>query len=74
MAGRHRNGKTVPLTPEAEKMVSYGQVAFSKDGKGIYFLSDKDYEFKRLAYQDLTSKKYLTSPPFPWDIEGFNFI
>lgn len=70
--GDIETGKLSPLTPEAEKMVSYGQAAFSKDGKGIYFLSDKDYEFKRLAYQDLASKKisYLTS--IPWDIEGFN--
>ena len=65
-------GNKTELTDRNERGVSYKQAAFSKDGKGVYFISDKDNEFGRLAYMNLSSRKptYLTSK-IPWDVDGF---
>lgn len=65
------SGNKTSLTPEGEKNVAYGIAFFSKDGKGIYFTTDKDNEFQRLAYIDLDTKKinYLTSS-IHWDIDN----
>lgn len=46
-----------PLTPQDEKQVAYGEAKFSRDGKGIYFVTDKNNEFARLTYMDLSTKK-----------------
>ena len=66
-------GTKTELTPRNEKGVAYREATFSKDGKGVYFVSDKDNEFLRLGYMDLASKKpvYFTSK-IPWDVDGFN--
>ncbi|MBC7875224.1 MAG: S9 family peptidase [Ferruginibacter sp.] len=66
-------GVKTELTPRNEKGVSYSQAAFSRDGKGIFFISDKDNEFQRLGYMDLVSKKpvYITTK-IPWDVDGFD--
>jgi len=64
-------GKKTALTPrESEEKVAYQPVAFSKDGKGVYVLTDRDSEFMRLAYVDLTTKQhtYLVTD-IPWDVE-----
>jgi dipeptidyl aminopeptidase/acylaminoacyl peptidase len=65
------SGQKTLVTPKgsAEK-IAYEPVAFSKDGKGIYVLSDRDAEFMRLAYVDLQTKQhvYLTAD-IPWNVE-----
>jgi len=61
------------VTPRKEgEQVAYGNPRFSKDGKGIYFTSDKDSEFQRLTYLDLATKqtKVLTAH-IPWDLDEF---
>jgi dipeptidyl aminopeptidase/acylaminoacyl peptidase len=68
------SGEKTLLTPKGgSEKIAYGTAKFSKDGKGIYVTTDKDSEFQRLAYVDLSSKKhaYLTSH-IPWDVEGFD--
>jgi Tol biopolymer transport system component len=64
-------GNKTALTPEGEKNVAYGVAFFSKDGKGIYFTTDKNNEFQRFAYMDFHSKKtdYFTSS-INWDIDN----
>ena len=64
------SGQKTELTPKGPDKVFYSAVGFSRDGKGIYLLTDKDDEYLRLAYLDLATKslKYLTH--FKWDIEG----
>ncbi len=64
-------GNKTALTPQGEKNVAYGVAFFSKDGKGIYFTTDKDNEFQRLAYMNLNTKKidYLTSS-INWDVDN----
>jgi dipeptidyl aminopeptidase/acylaminoacyl peptidase len=67
-------GAKTAFTPRDNKeKISYGDAHFSKDGKGIYVTTDKDFEFHRLAYLDLASKthKYLTSN-IPWDVAMFD--
>jgi dipeptidyl aminopeptidase/acylaminoacyl peptidase len=64
-------GEKTALTPrDSKEKESYGDGEFSKDGKGVYVTTDKDSEFRRLAYLDLATKqpKYLTSN-IPWDVE-----
>ena len=67
------NGEKTLLTPKggAEK-IAYAGAEFSKDGKGLYVTTDKDSEFRRLAYIDLATKRhtYLTSH-IRWDVDEF---
>jgi Dipeptidyl aminopeptidases/acylaminoacyl-peptidases len=66
------SGNKTALTDRNVGGIANGNAKFSKDGKGIYFTTDKDNEFARLAYMDLATKKikYLTS--IPWDVDGFD--
>jgi dipeptidyl aminopeptidase/acylaminoacyl peptidase len=68
------SGKMTAVTPRSEKgeQVAYNGGQFSKDGKGIYTVTDKDSEFSRLAYVDLATKQhtYLTEN-IRWDVEEF---
>ena len=67
-------GEKTELTPrKTPEKVSYGEARFSRDGKGIYVTTDKDSEFHRLAYFDLSTKQlqYLTTN-IPWDVEAFD--
>lgn len=63
------SGAKSELTPSSGEKVFYAPVGFSRDGKGIYVVTDKDSEFQRLAYMDLASRqlKFLTN--YSWDIE-----
>ena len=66
-------GEKKELTPrKTNEQVAYSNARFSKDGKGVYFTSDKDSEFQRLMYMDLESKqtKVLTAN-IPWDLDEF---
>lgn len=65
-------GAKTELTKRSEKGIANGQALFSKDGKGLYFTTDRDNEFSRLAYMDLATKKttYLTSN-ISWDVDEF---
>jgi dipeptidyl aminopeptidase/acylaminoacyl peptidase len=48
-------GELTELTPRSAQGVAYGGAAFAKDGKGVYLTTDRDAEFKRLAYLDLAT-------------------
>jgi Tol biopolymer transport system component len=67
------SGEKTELTPrKTNEQVAYSNARFSKDGKGVYFTSDKDSEFQRLMYMDLASQqtKVLTAN-IPWDLDEF---
>jgi Tol biopolymer transport system component len=66
-------GEKTALTPrETGEQVAYSKGRFSKDGKGIYYTADKDSEFQRLMYMDLTSKETrVLTPDIPWDLDEF---
>lgn len=66
-----RSGQKTALTQDEE--VSYGQSAFSRDGRGVYVTTDKGSEFLHLAYIDIASK--VLTPlaiDIKWDIQGFD--
>jgi dipeptidyl aminopeptidase/acylaminoacyl peptidase len=67
------SGSKKELTPQSEQGVFYGDAKFNKNGSGVYFITDKDNEFARLAFMDLTTKNinYLTSP-IKWNVESFD--
>ena len=67
-------GAKTELTPrDAKEKIFWGDAQFSKDAKGVYVTTDKDSEYQRLAYLDLTTKqpKYLTST-IAWDVQQFD--
>lgn len=61
------------LKPAEGDPVSYGKVRFSRDGKGLYTLTDRGAEFKRLTYIDLATLKHTTlTADIPWDVQDFD--
>jgi dipeptidyl aminopeptidase/acylaminoacyl peptidase len=67
------SGEKTLLTPKGESKVHYGGGQFSKDGKGIYVTTDRDSEFHRIAYIDLTTKQpAFLSSNIHWDVDKFD--
>jgi dipeptidyl aminopeptidase/acylaminoacyl peptidase len=60
------------ITKRAGDKIAYQQAAYSRDGKGIFCMTDRENEFLRLAYMDLASKKvdYITTK-INWDVDEF---
>lgn len=65
------SGIKTRILPLKDERSTYSAISFSKDNKGFYYISNKDFEFNRLAYYDFEIKKstYLTSN-IPWDISS----
>jgi dipeptidyl aminopeptidase/acylaminoacyl peptidase len=62
------------LTPKGgAEEIAYSGGTFSKDSKGFYTTTDRDSEFRRLAYFDIATMTpaYLTSG-IKWDIDDFD--
>jgi dipeptidyl aminopeptidase/acylaminoacyl peptidase len=50
--------------------VAIADARFSRDGQGVYYISDRESEFSRLRYANLfTSERSVVSGNIPWDIE-----
>jgi dipeptidyl aminopeptidase/acylaminoacyl peptidase len=50
--------------------VAIADAKFSRDGQGVYYISDRDSEFARLRYANLfTSERSVISANLPWDVE-----
>jgi len=61
-------GAKRPLTPTSPPAAYFGGY-FAADGKGIYLITDRDAEFRRLAYLDLaTGKLEFLLPELQWDV------
>jgi len=66
-------GRLENLTPPGAEKVAYGDARWSKDGKGLYLLSDRGSEFTRLFHYDLAAKTFTSlSNHIPWDIEDLD--
>ncbi|MGH9963150.1 MAG: DPP IV N-terminal domain-containing protein, partial [Pyrinomonadaceae bacterium] len=65
-------GKKVLLSPTTDQRELYDYPQFSKDGKGLYVVTDHDSDFRRIAYIDLTSRR-ISYVPFAgrWDVDEF---
>jgi dipeptidyl aminopeptidase/acylaminoacyl peptidase len=53
----------------SEKQISYSNAKFTKDGKGIFLLSDEGVEFKSLSFYDFTTRKVSKIVEMKGDIE-----
>jgi len=65
------SGKTRRLTDkQGDEAVFYGGARFSRDGRGLYTVTDRGAEFKRLCYIDLATMKHTTlTGDIAWDVE-----
>lgn len=66
-------GKLSEVTDRNSKGISQSNATFSNISNEIWFVTDKDNEFQRLAAMDLNTKNttYYTSN-IPWNVESFN--
>ncbi len=65
-------GEKTALTPKNGEQIAYSNARFSKDGRGIYVITDQGSEFQRLVYLDLASKQTRTlTHDIPWDVDEF---
>jgi dipeptidyl aminopeptidase/acylaminoacyl peptidase len=64
------SGEKTLFTPKSGTApVAYGDTHFSKDGKSIYAITDRDSEFRRLARIDVATHRYtFLTAQIPWDI------
>ncbi len=67
------SGEKTLLTPKgSDEKIAYGGAQFSKDGRGLYVTTDKDSEFRRLAYVDLATKEHtFLTDHIKWDVDSF---
>jgi dipeptidyl aminopeptidase/acylaminoacyl peptidase len=67
-----KTGAKELLTPDAAEPVAYGHARFARDGKSIYFTSDKGSEFLQLQQMDLKTRavKPITQQ-IAWNVEEF---
>jgi dipeptidyl aminopeptidase/acylaminoacyl peptidase len=64
-------GEKSSLLPQTQN-ISFDEVRFSPDNRGLFLTTDKDSEFLRLAHLDLSSGTIEPmTKDIPWDIEGF---
>ncbi len=63
------SGQRREVDPAPGKIAITG-AKFSRDGQGVYLISDRDGEFAKLRYVDLfTAQRTVLSEHIPWDIE-----
>ena len=60
--------RVLPAAGDARKMAS-SEVAFSRDGKGLFLTTDRDGEFQRASYLDLATGRLEPFGPDNWDVE-----
>ena len=67
------SGKLSEVTDRKSKSIIQSGASFSDKNDQIWFVTDKDNEFERLATMNLTTKKvnYHTSK-IPWNAENYN--
>ncbi|WP_106915298.1 S9 family peptidase [Chryseobacterium aurantiacum] len=65
--------KLEPVTDRKEKGIVQLNASFGKNPDEIYYVTDRDNEFSRLAIFNLKTKKnnYLTSS-IPWNVESYD--
>ena len=64
-------GKKLRLLSKQDERVVYTNAFFSKDGKGIYLITDKNNEFLKLAYYDIaTGKLSVLTAGINWNVDA----
>lgn len=65
------SGELAPFRPSIYP-VSFGTARFSRDGRGVFYTSDEDSEFRHLRFHDLRSgDSRLLTGDIPWDVTSF---
>ncbi|RLG73140.1 MAG: S9 family peptidase [Methanobacteriota archaeon] len=65
------SGELEQINPNKEK-ISYWGARWSKDGRGVYLVSDEESEFHQLKYYDLERKEFtVLTGHIPWDVDEF---
>lgn len=68
-----KTGDKPLLTPDEAVPVSHGSAQFARDGKSIFFTSDKDSEFQQLRRMELNTRKtQVLTPGLAWDVDEFD--
>ena len=64
-------GTKTRLIPKKDERSTYYGICYSKDGRGIYLVTNRESEFNQLAYFDLSNRKlkFITGN-IPWDVEN----
>ena len=65
--------KLEPITDRNEKQIVQSSAKFAKNSDEIWYVTDRDNEFKRLALMNLKTKKinYFTTE-IPWEVSGLS--
>lgn len=67
------SGKLSEVTDRNSKSVIQADANFSSNNDEIWFITDKDNEFQRLATLNLVSKKVqFHTSTIPWNVESYN--
>jgi dipeptidyl aminopeptidase/acylaminoacyl peptidase len=71
------SGRVTTITPRradpGAEPAAASDPRWSKDGKSIYFITDKASEFRRLARHDLaTGGTQIVTQAIPWDVEEYD--
>lgn len=65
--------KTLLMPKGGDEKVAYFGAQFSKDGRGMYVITDKGSEFLRLAYVDFATKQTVPlTAHINWDVDFFD--
>lgn len=65
-------GEQTRLSPQTTRDELYDYPQFSRDGKGLYVVTDHDSDMRRLAYLDLQTKQFrFLSDHIKWDVDEF---
>lgn len=65
------SGALLPFRPSSGN-VSFGSARFARNGKGIYYTSDEDSEYRQLRFHDFaTGESKRLSGDIAWDVSGF---
>ena len=72
-AAKRAKKEITPRPAEGAEKVAYWQAQFAKDSKGIFVTTDRESEFKRLAYIDLASGKHsYLMPNARFDVDDWD--
>lgn len=64
--------KTLLTEATKDEPVSYSEGSFAPDGKGVYTSCDRDAEFLRLTYIDISTRKHrYLMPDLKWDVSEY---
>lgn len=66
------SGNKTLLSPKGDQAEFYDYPQFSKDGKGVYVVTDHDSDMRRIAYIELANRKISYVPSdAKWDVDEF---